>query len=449
MNNELQQLLSELHEQWRFPGTVYDTFSALIEIAQRDKTLLYGEPLGKITQILTSIESRPGGPYYSYFPEKGKACPKIFDHQTNDAIDRFLALYDVELPKLREFLHKEERSVMPDESATSKTWTSAEQKLLGKIRRAIGKRLQAFDPEFRTLAKEVIERTIRGNSDKQMTLMPFFMRAALGKRGARISEKTLINMCVANIFFWTAFIIYDDFWDEDEAARPALLPIANMFARTYSSFFSALLPARSGFEPFFQGLMDKLDEANAWETRHCRMSREDGMVEIPKCLPNYGTYVKKFRPASGHVLGPVAMLVLVGYKIDSAEVQHLIDYFQNYLIAMQMNDDMHDWEEDLRRGHISTVVDVLLRDINQKWQIIDLCANIEELREVFWFKTLPKVAARVKTYTKKARAALGKLTSITDPAPLALFIDMNECIAEKALAEQQQSVEFIRAYGQG
>ena len=57
-----------------------------------------------------------------------------------------------------------------------------------------------------------------------MSLMSFYTKEAFGKKGEKISDDIVAEMGLANIFFWTAFIIYDDFWDEDEEAQPRKLP---------------------------------------------------------------------------------------------------------------------------------------------------------------------------------------------------------------------------------
>jgi hypothetical protein len=448
MNTKIKELLglfSFAGDTLSFPGTVCDAFSALHAIASYDKNLLEGRPLGKITALLVSLESVPGGPYYSAPAAKGGQ--KICDRRTNLAIARFLSVYEVKLPNLDTFLGKKKSKASSRARKGNISghpgFTMTERDMMNKIRMRTRTRLAWLDPGFRKLAEKAIEQTIRGNPDKQMSLMPYYLKIALGKKGKKIPDEMLASMGMANIFFWTAFIIYDNFWDEDEAADPRLLPAANLFARSYVEFFGSALPPRARFSEFFHRLMDKLDAANAWETRCCRARTENAIFEIPDSLPDYGGYEKKYLPASGHVAGPVALLSYLGYGIDSAESKYCIEYFKHYLIAMQMNDDMHDWEEDLRRGHISTAVDILLRDLPPGRKTINLEKDMEELRRMFWFVTLPKIAEKALRHLRKSRAALMSMRSIENPAPLLYFIDFNQKIAEKALTEQKHSVQFL------
>jgi hypothetical protein len=304
----------------------------------------------------------------------------------------------------------------------------------------------ALEIDAQKLAIREIQKTIKGNKDGQMSLMAYYFKKALGKNGEKFSDSLIAKMGVANIFFWTAFIIYDDFWDEDEAANPQILPIANLYARHYVDFFDFVLPENTGFRAFFHKLMDNLDAANAWENMYCRARVEGSKFFIPEKLPDYGDYEFKFRPASGHILGPVAMLISLGYSLDSAEVKNIILYFKNYLIAMQINDDAHDWEEDLKRGHISTVVDILLRDLNWQKREIDLDKDLDELRKVFWFKTMPKAEELALFYADKAKQALSAVGLFENLAPLEKFININKNVAEKALKEQKESVKFLQNF---
>jgi hypothetical protein len=113
---------------------------------------------------------------------------------------------------------------------------------------------------------------------------------------------------------------------------------------------------------------------------------------------------------------------------------------------MQINDDSHDWEEDLRRGHLSTVVAMLLEDLAWPKKEIDLEADLPELKKVFWFKTIARANEVALACTKKSRQALEAISVLENQAPLARFIDISEAVAEKAAKEQCKSLEFLQAF---
>jgi len=449
-------LLSQKNKNWEFGESLLSDFCTLSTLAEYDKSIINGSALARITKRLTEIEEKEGGPYRS--PD-GKIDPAI-----NAAVARFLSLFEVELLSLKTFNEQTDETYgIPEtealkiakslskkksmeQSENTGSFTAEESKIMEIIYKKFDERMAIFSPELRSTARSAIDKTISGNRDKQMSLMSFYAKQALGRKGGQISDEVVAEMGLANIFFWTAFIIYDDFWDEDEAAQSRLLPIANIFARHYINYFTTLLSKDSGFSIFFEQLMDNLDAANFWETQTCRTKIEGSAFHIPKTLPNYEDYENKFRPASGHILGSVAMLMLLGYKIDSPEVKNFIDYFRHYLIAMQINDDAHDWEEDMRRGHISTVVDLLLLDFGRKEGIIDLEKDLPELKKVFWFKTIKKAAETAISHTEKSRQALNNVGVFEDIKPLERIIDTSENIAKKALKEQMESVNFLETY---
>lgn len=433
-----------------------------------------GEELASLVINITELEVEEGGPYA--FVEDAPDTPfstgnpNCADVGLNLLIAYFLSLCKVDIPKLSAFLDSkldrrtESAFMSMDEmhkmtgdwqalrvknenaGAKCKKYLPEEERMMDMILEAAKRLFNSLSPDLKDFAMKGVQQTIRGNQDNQMSLMAYYMKQALGKKAESISDASVAKMGLANIFFWTAFIIYDDFWDEDEAADPHILPAANLYARNYVDFFSSVLPEDSGFRNFFHKLMDALDGANTWETVHCRTKVYGSKFIVPKYLPDYEEYENKFLPSSGHILGPIAMLVKLGYDINSPEIKNLIAYFRNYLIAMQINDDAHDWEEDMRRGHISTVVAMLLQDLDWSEDEIDLDADFLELKKTFWFKTINKAAKTAISYTERSRRALAALSILENPAPLERFITINENVARKALEQQKNSTDFLKIY---
>jgi hypothetical protein len=140
------------------------------------------------------------------------------------------------------------------------------------------------------------------------------------------------------------------------------------------------------------------------------------------------------------------MMVKLGYGLESPEIKNLIEYFKNYLVAMQLNDDGHDWEEDMQRGHLSTVVVMLLQDLNWPKKEIDLAEDLEELKKVFWFKTLSRCSKEAVKFAERSRRALGSISVLEDFSPLERFINLTENPAKEALKEQADSVEFLQGF---
>jgi hypothetical protein len=361
-----------------------------------------GSDLALALNMLAKYEVKEGGPYYDEH--------KVIDLGLNILIAHFLKKQQVKLPNLDRLIKKAIKlnrleskyfskaedlkklgiSLYHDEVKPQK---NTEDRFLIQIIKEIDQRFKNINPEFKKIAKKAINQTIEKNKDRQMSLMPYYFKQALGKKGKKISDSLIAKLGLANTFFWTAFIIYDDFWDEDEKAAPKLLPVANLLARSYIDLFNKITNSDSQFNLFFTDLMDKLDSANTWETLHCRTKVREDIFYIPQRLTDYKDYTKKFEPASGHILGCISLMLILKYKINGPEINNLISYFKNYLIAMQINDDAHDLQEDLKRGHLSTVVVMFLRDWQKKYpnqKTINLKNDSEKIQQLFWFTTVKK-----------------------------------------------------------
>ncbi len=468
MKKEISELLKVPNDKRPFSGNVSELFFALSKIARKDKNMIKAETLGKITALLVSLESAPGGPYYSRVPENSLKKKGEIDYETNRAIAEFLSLYGVCLPKMAEYMPKPETEGSPASSWKSgfqnKTSFFAslesiaeEKKEMSGVRQALERKLCMVPAALRAGARRAFWRTVRGNPDKQMPLIGFLIKKSLGRRGKRISKRLLEEIGVINTFFWSAFIIYDDFWDLDEAAAPALLPVANMFSRLHAEFFSHpeerasaaalnLSASRAAeFRKFFLQLMGRLDAANAWEIKHCRAKIARGIFRIPEDFPGYGDYSKKYEPASGHILGPLLLLALLGEKLGGECARNLERYFKHLLISMQMLDDMHDFEEDLKRGHLSTAVWAFLRKLPRGKKEINLKKELPEAKKLFWFSVLPKLAEETLSQCRLARAALSRAWFISCPEPLLRLLLKREKAAKEALLRQADSITFLKS----
>ena len=491
-------LINLLAEQKTLDKNLLFIFLNSATAIERNPSSINGGALAKLLNILAKAEIQEGGPYRSFTDSHNDDT----DIGTNVAIAYFLSLQGVNLPSLDELVERaitannfksrffaseqpviyllakfykgeQKQSVVAYLSSiscqdgTDRRLTTAslallehkqeksaggfngeEIRIIGIIREMARERCSGLSKDFRETAMREFENTIEGNPDKQMPLMAYYMKLALGAKGREISDEMVAMMGLANIFFWSAFIIYDNFWDCDEEAQPSVLPVANLFARHYTDFFGLIFDRQSGSNNLFHQLMDKLDAANNWETLYCRTKVEKGVFAIPEVLPDYADYELKYQPSSGHILGPVAILCQMGFG-NSKETQSLIDYFKNYLIAMQINDDAHDWLEDMRRGHLSTVVVMLINDWIKEYpeqKEIDLQADLEKLQRIFWFKTIERACQTVLDYTQKSRRALRSMAIVENFEPLERYIVLNENAANKALAEQKKSVEFLQEF---
>jgi hypothetical protein len=321
-----------------------------------------------------------------------------------------------------------------------------EEKIKQEIIKLIDQKFSNLPTETMAALKTVAKNTIKNNPDKQMWLLPYYFQRALGAEGKSIKPELILKLSLMNIFFWSAFIIYDDFWDEDEKAEPKLLPLANLMARHFSNFFNSFFEKKPGWENFFQDLMDKADSTNHLETTNGRF----GPCSLK--IPDKPNYQLKFFPAAGHILGSIAILAELGYKNNSAEIKNLITYFKGYLVARQLNDDLHDFDEDFKRGHLSLAVSEALRDYldskREEHLNKDLTPAEEflKIKKLFWHKTLKRLSLKIIAYSRRAERNLNKIKILQNPEFLNCFCQQTEKAAHQALRERKRSLEFLRYF---
>ncbi len=317
-----------------------------------------------------------------------------------------------------------------------------------KIHREIAKevrnRFAMCDKDLKREAFKIIAKTLRGDKDKQIVLLPYFFRSSLGKFGKNISDSLIIKLGVANLFGWIAYTIYDNFLDNE--GEPNLLSVANLSLRESSSGFSSILPKESLFAEFSVRIFDAIDSANTWEIANSRF--DINKPTTIKNLPDYGDYSQLAMKSFGHSLGPLAILFSLGYKENSSEVKNVTQFFKHYIIARQLNDDAHDWEDDLKNGHINAVAVQLLEDersVNPQFKL-QRADKSGSLQKTFWGKTIVGVCKDIMKYTKLARQDLKKVSVIKDTAMFEKLLASIELSAQKALKERAETIKFLKTY---
>lgn len=222
------------------------------------------------------------------------------------------------------------------------------------------------DQRFSNLHSELTEKflavrkkILKGDKTNQVTLLPYYVQKSLGNNKPA-DENVLAELGAAGLYGWMAYTIYDDFFDGE--GDPEVLSLANICLRELTSIYCDNFAKDEKFLRFFRNTMDRIDSANAWEVSNCRAQLTGSSLTIPDRLPEFGKLERLANRSIGHALGPVAVLYLDTGNIESPDVKNLMAFFENYIIARQLNDDAHDWEDDLKRGQLSpTVVAVLKR----------------------------------------------------------------------------------------
>lgn len=225
---------------------------------------------------------------------------------------------------------------------------------------------------------------------------------------------------------WLAYTIYDDFLDGEGDVLS--LSLANFAMRQSVRNFKQAVNQPS-FDKFVEATLEQVDAANDWEVRHARN---------PNQLPNYGRYARLAQRSWGHVIAPTGVMVLAGYALDSPEVKQLQEFFRQYIIAKQLCDDAHDWLSDLRRGHITPVVTLVLQN----------CPSQDEVdRQVyFWQITIDEVNQLIRQYLARAQKILNNCPFIINKTELQSWLTGLDQICTQAEQARGAALEFMQAF---
>lgn len=259
------------------------------------------------------------------------------------------------------------------------------------------------------------------------------------------SEDDLIKeLGLSNLYGWTAYTIYDDFLDGE--GRPDLLPTANVAARRSLDGFSKARPEDRDFQALVRRVFDTIDSANAWEQARCRFELRGDDLSIRR-LPDYADLSKLAERSLGHTLPALALLSASGLSCTGQAFRKIDEALRHYLIARQLNDDAHDWVEDLRNGRITWVLGRLLSGLGAGAGHYRLGELTAESRRQFWHDTLPETCGLMLEHISLSRQALGNSGIMRSSGPVHDLLDRLEASVDETMSKQGHARNFLKHYG--
>lgn len=304
-------------------------------------------------------------------------------------------------------------------------------------------RFKETSPSFKFFAMETITLIFRKQSVRNLVLLPYFFSSVLKENS--LSEKAIIDLCYGQALGWVAYTIYDEFLDGDQDERK--ISIANLCLRELTTTFSNLGKGNLEIKKLFITIIDKIDTANFWETNEARIKIEKNSILINK-LPDFIKEEEKISDKSlGLALGPLALLLLNGKKLNSKDCKNLLIFVRSYIKARQLCDDIHDWEEDLRKGILTKVVVSILKSFmhEKNKNVIVMENDLEKLREIFWYSLVEDICMEIKGDLIKAERALLSL-NITGCEVFLNLLKKTENVVNKTLDERKRTMDFINNF---
>lgn len=253
-----------------------------------------------------------------------------------------------------------------------------------------------------------------------------------------IDPLTLELLGKANLYTWMAYSLYDDILDTDGALDT--LPTAHIYHRlAYQTYLNAGLPP-SMVQSFFSAV----DTAHSEEVRHGRALVTDKVITIER-LPEMALLRRLLGKRSiVHCLGPYALIML--FTKEGQKSRTLRTLFELYCAARQLNDDIHDWEDDLRHGRITYAVAWLLQAAKVSPGTYALDTLTETLRTLYWKSELDTLLGIVERYALDAEKGLSDSFAVPMTAAFARITTRPIITsAQKARKELADTKLFLKA----
>lgn len=337
-----------------------------------------------------------------------------------------LALYDLSITR-----SKRNQSTPTQKEEETK-------KLSQTILNHVHKRLVSFPIAQKSQTHQLLEKIIAYDKQQQITLLPYMCAQTFNLK-TQPTKHLLIQLGQANVYGWLAYTIYDNLMDKDTG--PDLLPVANTCLRELIIIYKELLDTKTFL--IFQDLMDKMEQANAWEYTYCRFTNS---IICKEQLNPYPTHLLSDKSLP-HALGPLTLLFTT-YPLASPAIISLQAFFTYYLQARQSNDDAHDWQSDLAKGFLNSVSFSLLQAYfkdNPKLSNLNLKTDISKLQTFFWQSHLIDITQEINIYLFKAQAELEKLKDLKVINDLTYFKSLLAPL-EKATQSVHQETDNIKNF---
>jgi len=319
---------------------------------------------------------------------------------------------------------------------------TVQQKMVQQIHDYSFELLPQFSQPFDGYTRRMLSQVITADANHEISQLAWYFGDALTWQ-ASAQPELYIRLGAANLYAWAAYTIYDDFLDEE--GQPPMLGTANYSLRAMLYQYQSAL-SDPAYGQFVEHALATVDQANALETSQFRLVRHDHMLVVDD-LPDFGDCSLLADRALFHILGPMAILRASGRaEVGDEAWQAALQAFRHYLIARQLNDDIHDWAKDLQAGQATYVVVELLRYLNLSQGYYPLAHLLPHARRQFWQYVLPSVCDTALYHIYQARACLKRSVNMTANNHIDNLFDYVEQSMRAAQEKRADSQLLLRTF---
>lgn len=438
-----------------------DVYSVYYFMARYHNSLISGDCIDELQQTLCSSRDplrlaqsistllRIG----NEGPHMGKAVAKLIDLQQSNGSWPPVGLYvDAHVTDgtvyagagalttafCIEAINMYEKSLCTKEIANSDV-ANYSKKVLDRVKAEVAE-IASF--ELKNDVYKILDSTLGGSKERRIIDLPHVVAQAV--KGWTVPPEVIEDLSAMSLWGWATYTIQDDCMDT--GTNLDMLPASNFCMRKLTQCLDQITATSAEFRQDVQDILDIQDNANAWELRYCRVPlKQPGVVEVLK-LPNYENHQQLANKSLGHTISALGVLYSAGFTKKSDAVIAIRTFMNHYLIARQLNDDAHDWEDDLRSGHVNSVATrILQKYILTKPSVsarIDLNTQAEILQKILWEQEIVPITELILVNIEAARTAL-RQTSDLSYEVLDQFLLPIEKAANTSLEERRRVLDLI------
>lgn len=432
--------------EWIASESLLTVFASLWKRQKEQGGQVDGLVLGQALQRLLRAETAPGGPYID--------ASGVVDPLANAAITLFLHEQGVYLPALEPFVAQFEPAKLKkrlNAAAVSHAvatiraklprLTAGHEALLDSINTHVRTDMAAWPEPLATTGGRVFATLLRADKAGEIRLMPQLLANSLIVQ-PKIGDDRLVLLGAANAFFWIGGMLFDDFLDEE--GKPELLPIATAAHRQALALYRRVTADKPELYEYIEASCLQADRANAWEVTHTRAPVTRGMIKLPE-LPEYDDFRALADRSIGHLFGPLLIIRQLPGISDSQRAR-VEQGLRHYLIARQLNDDIHDWRKDLRVGQLSVVVTELLRGVDIRPGNHRLTTLVPLVERHFMEAGLERTCGLLQEHVALARESLAMSGLTANTGGITDLITRQELTMHAALETNNNYRKFLATF---
>lgn len=293
-------------------------------------------------------------------------------------------------------------------------------------------------------ALSALARTVANDRHQEIGLLASYSNQYLSQT---VSPRILQRLGFANLLGWLAYSLYDECFDEGKIT--SRLAVANIALREVAASYQLLTSNNRQLQQWTRQILDRVDVAHGLELEYGRLHIHSGQVEL-NSLKNHTQLPHPSERSLAHMLGAGYVFETMHPTDLTAVLRQLENFFQNYLATKQLCDDMHDWYDDLLRGHLTSVTLPLWTEWRSRTDVkitsIHLLEVTPTLHTLFWKKILPNTIAQAEKYVDAAQTACIVLPWQREPVYFHEALARLQTSLRVCREEYQKTQEFLDSY---